>query len=120
MLAQVIDLGHHGHAIGDQRFVFGAMAEIRAHRRFHLAHPRFERRFQARQIVHPLRVVGFLRPPRRTQTFERRRELGDVVGGLGAFRLRRFRIRIAVVAVRGGGRDAIAALTAHGRRWWPR
>ena len=80
MTAQVIDLGHHGHAVGQQGLVFGAVAEIGAYCRLHFAHPRLECGLQPGQVVHPLRVVGFARAPGRAQAFEGGGEVGD--GGL--------------------------------------
>ena len=84
----MIDLAQHGQAVGQQCFVFGAMAEIGAHRSFHFAHPRFERSLEPVQIAHALRVVRLLRAPCAAQAFERGREFGDPIGGWPAFRVR--------------------------------
>jgi hypothetical protein len=55
---QVVDRGQHGHAVGQQRFVARAVAEVGGDGVGHLRQPALQRRAQAQQVVAPLGVAG--------------------------------------------------------------
>ena len=82
MAEQVIDLAEHGHAVGDQRFVRGAVAEIGGNGARHLVQPRFHGLAQALQVVAALGVVGLVGLPSGAQAGQHGAQFrGGRVGG---------------------------------------
>ena len=83
----MVDVGKHGHAVGDQRFLARAVTEIRGDRVGHLVETPAQRIAQAGEIVAALRGVGATGLPGGAQGVERRAqgvERGG--GGMGVHR----------------------------------
>ena len=73
----MVDLGDHGHRIGEQRLVRGAVAEVGFDRRDHGVAAGPERIAQARQVVEALARVGSLPLPCGAQVVEDGTQFGD-------------------------------------------
>jgi hypothetical protein len=109
---QVRDLGQHGHAFGQQRFVTRTVAEVRGDGIGHFVEPALQCGMQAAQVVQPLRRVGLARLPRLAQPGQGGHQLGGRGGGRAGVARCGWRDRVR--GWRRGRRQAVHAGTIAG------